>query len=216
VPQPKPRYRPQRLKAPATDRTQFAAAIIGVFLCFTAFGVFAGLSGALLAGPFHRPSPAVTGVTIFVTFGAGVVVQTTTTAWPVRRLIGLGIVVSTVGLAVFVAALWLAPPSLVFFIVGGVLIGAGGGAIFRGTLTAAVSMSAPGERAGTLATFFTAGYVGLSLPVIGLGVALQHMSPKTTVLVFSALVAVGILAAGPLLLKRPANEANNGRPRPGG
>jgi len=64
-----------------------------------------------------------------------------------------------------------------------------------------VSMSPPDDRAGALATFFTVGYIGLSLPVIGLGVALQYVSAKITVLVFSAIVAAGILAAAPVLLK---------------
>src|SRR6185369_15201753 len=172
-----------------------------VFLAFAAFGLFAGLAGTLLAGPFHDMSEALTGLTIFLTFGSGVVVQTTTTSWSLRRLVSFGICVTIVGLAVFASALWVTPPSLTLFIVGGVLIGGGGGAIFRSTLTVTVSMSPPDDRAGALATFFTVGYIGLSLPVIGLGVALQYVSAKITVLVFSAIVAAGILAAAPVLLK---------------
>jgi len=198
---PSPRYRAQRLKAPAGAKAQFTAAIIGVFLAFAAFGLFAGLAGTLLAGPFHDMSEALTGLTIFLTFGSGVVVQTTTTSWSLRRLVSFGICVTIVGLAVFASALWVTPPSLTLFIVGGVLIGGGGGAIFRSTLTVTVSMSPPDDRAGALATFFTVGYIGLSLPVIGLGVALQYVSAKITVLVFSAIVAAGILAAAPVLLK---------------
>ncbi len=198
---PAPRYRPQRPTVPAGARAQFSAALVGVFLCFAAFGLFAGLTGILLAGPFHNTSETVAGLAIFVAFGSGVVAQTTTISWPLRRLITFGITVVTAGLAAFVVALWLAPPSLALFFIGGALIGAGGGAIFRGTLTVTVSMSAPDERAGALATFFIAGYVGLSLPVIGLGIALQYASPRTTILAFGAIVAAGILAAAPMLLK---------------
>src|SRR5262249_27618186 len=43
---------------------------------------------------------------------------------------------------------------------------------------------------GALATFFTAGYAGLSVPVIGVGLLLQHLSPRVTLLIFG--VAVGV------------------------
>ena len=95
---PRPAYRPQHLSIPASARRQFTAATAGVFLCFAAFGLFAGLAGAFLAGPLHHPSPALCGLTIFVTFGTGVLVQTTTTSWPAHRLIAAGIIPALIGL----------------------------------------------------------------------------------------------------------------------
>jgi MFS family permease len=88
---PRPRYRPQHLSLPANARRRFTAACAGVFLCWAVAGLFAGLAGAFLAGPSHHPSTALCGLTIFLSFGAGVVVQTTTTAWPAHRLIAAGI-----------------------------------------------------------------------------------------------------------------------------
>jgi hypothetical protein len=44
----------------------------GAIMSFAIFGLFAGLAGAFLAGPLHHPSPALTGLTIFLTFGTGV------------------------------------------------------------------------------------------------------------------------------------------------
>ncbi|MEV4008358.1 hypothetical protein [Actinomadura sp. NPDC049753] len=83
---------------------------------------------------------------------------------------------------------------------------AGVGAVLRGSLTAVISTSDPDDRAGALATFFTAGYTGVSLPVVGVGLVLQHLSPQVTLLVFALAAALGILAA-PVLVrptKRPA------------
>ncbi len=68
---PRPKYRPQRLKAPANGRSQFLAATTGVCTAFAVGGLFAGLAGTFLAGPLHQPSPALTGLTIFLAFGAG-------------------------------------------------------------------------------------------------------------------------------------------------
>jgi hypothetical protein len=81
--------------------------------------------------------------------------------------------------------------------------GAGIGAIVRGSLTVVISTAGSDDRAGALATFFTAGYAGVSLPVVGVGVALQHLSPRVTLLVFGLAVGFGILAATPILV-RPA------------
>jgi len=69
-------------------------------------------------------------------------------------------------------------------------------------LTLVVSTSDASDRAGVLATFFTAGYAGISLPVIGVGVALQHVSPRVTLLIFALAVGLGILAATPTLIRR--------------
>ena len=203
---PLPPYRPQRLSIPKSARRRFAAAAVGVFMCFAAFGLFAGLAGAFLAGPLNHPSPALCGLTIFVTFGAGVVVQVSTMHWPSHRLFAAGIVPTLIGLGVVVLSAWTSPPSLALFIIGGVVVGAGGGAIFRGSVTVAISASDSHDRASVLAAFFTSGFLGLSLPVVGLGIALQHISPRVTLLIFGILVAAGTLAAAPILT-RPLNAS---------
>jgi MFS family permease len=202
---PRPAYRPQRLAAPANARRQFAAAATGVFTAFAVAGLFAGLTGTLLAGPLHHHSPALTGLTIFLTFGASVLVQTTTTRWPAHRLVAAGIAPLIAGLGLLVASAWTSPPSLALFLTSGIVAGVGIGAIIRGSLTVAIGASGPEDRAGTLATFFTAGYVGISLPVIGIGLALQHLSPRVTLLIFGVAAAGVILAAAPILV-RPVPE----------
>ncbi|MBV9006243.1 MAG: MFS transporter [Solirubrobacterales bacterium] len=200
---PRPRYRPQHLSLPANERRRFTAAVAGAFLCFAAFGLFAGLAGAFLAGPLHHPSSALCGLTIFLSFGTGVLVQTTTTNWRAHRLIAAGIGPTFIGLGLLVTSAWTSPPSLALFLIGGIVSGAGGGAIFRGSLTLVISTSDADDRAGVLATFFIAGYAGLSVPVLGLGLALQQLSPRVTLLIFALIVGLGILAAAPGLVRAP-------------
>ena len=201
---PRPRYRPQRLLVPAQARRQFAAAAAGVSLSFAVLGLYAGLAGMFLAGAVHHPSPALIGLTIFLCFGGGAAVQTTTTGWTPHRLIAAGIASALIGLGVLVASAWTSPPSLGLLVIAGIVAGAGSGAIFRGSLTMIILTSRPDDRAGVLATFFTAGYAGLSVPVIGVGLLLQHLSPRVTLLIFALVVGMGILAAAPILL-RPAD-----------
>ena len=198
---PRPRYRPQRLSLPVNGRRRFTAACAGVFLCWAVAGLFAGLAGAFLAGPLHHPSPALCGLTIFLSFGAGVIVQTTTTSWQPHRLIAAGIAPALIGLGLLAASAWTSPPSLGLFLVGGIVSGAGSGAIFRGSLTVVLSTASADDRAGALATFFLAAYIGLSIPVLAVGIALQPVSPRLTLFIFASLVGVGILAAAPALVR---------------
>jgi MFS family permease len=201
---PRPPYRPQRLRAPAGARRQFMAASTAAFLTFAVGGLLAGLAGRFLAGPLHHPSAVLTGVAIFVNFGAGVLVQTTTTRWPTDRLIATGLAPALIGLIIIVASAWTSSPSLTLFLIGGAIAGVGNGAIIRGSLGVVLATASAAERAGALAAYFTAGYVGVSLPVLGAGIALQYLSFQVTLLIFAAAVGLGILAATPLLLRRPA------------
>ncbi len=66
-----------------------------------------------------------------------------------------------------------------------------------------VSDNSAGNRAGALASFFVAGYVGLSVPMVGAGFALQHVTFKVTLLVLSLAVVAGILVASRYLLRLP-------------
>jgi hypothetical protein len=85
-------------------------------------------------------------------------------------------VVLIAGLGTVTAAAWVAPPSLALFLAGGALTGLGSSAVFRGTLTITVSSATGETRAAALATYFIGAYAGLSVPVIGVGVALQYIS----------------------------------------
>jgi hypothetical protein len=201
---PLPSYRPQRLKVPADARRRFLAAITGVALAFASWGLFAGLAGRFLAQTLHHPSPALTGAAIFLTFGSGAVVQATTSRWPSRRLLAIGIPTIVVGLAILVGSAWTSPASLALFLLGGVVTSAGAAMIYRASLGVVIATARADDRAGALATLFVVGYAALSLPVLGLGIGLLYLSPKVTLLIFGVVVGMGIVAAAPALLREPA------------
>ena len=106
-----------------------------------------------------------------------------------------------VGLTVIVTAAWVHPPSLALFLTGAALVGVGSGSIFRSMLSVVISTAPPNERAAALALFFVVGYVGLSVPVVGAGIALQYVTFKVILLTFAIVVAAGVLIASPLLLR---------------
>jgi MFS family permease len=160
----------------------------------------------------HHSSPALIGVTIFLSYGAAVVVQVTTTSWPAHRLLAAGIPPIILGLSLLVASAWITPPSLGLFLISSVVAGAGIGAMIRGCVTIVISAADPDDRAGAVATLFTAGYAGVSIPVIGVGIVLQHLSPRATLLIFALAVGLGILAAAPILVRPSAEPAQPPRP----
>jgi MFS family permease len=212
-PMPRPRYRPQRLSVPPGERSRFFAAALSTFVAFAAVGLFTGLAGLFLAVTLHHPSLALAGAVIGAMFAAGVIAQILTTNWSVAREFETGMGAMVVGLGVAVLAVWLRPASLGLFIFGGVLIGAGGGAIFKGAIGTVLSISSPDRIASSLAGVFLSAYVGLSLPVVGAGITLaRHVSPKVTILSFAIAVSVGIAASAIKLIGGPSAQASSARP----
>jgi MFS family permease len=205
---PRPRYRPQRVSVPAEARGEFYAAALSVFIVFAAMGLFAGLSGLFLHVALHHSSHALAGATLFGVFSAGVVAQLATVRWSLRRGLGAGMALMLLGLAVTVTAVWLSTPSLALFMIGGAVIGAGAGAIFKGAVGTVIRISRPESRAEALAGLYLAGFVGLSLPIVGAGIALAGgVSPRATILGFAIAVAIGIVASAIKLLPGPRGPA---------
>jgi MFS family permease len=199
-PSPRPRYRIQRISVPPEARGAFMAAAGGAFLAFGVLGLFTALASTFLVGTLHETSHALAGLTVFVMFGGGVVVQIATLSWAVRRVLSMGIALMLLGLALTVVSVWLPTPSLALLLAGGAVSGAGGGAVFKGAVGSVIEISPADTRAEALAGLFLAGYLGLSVPALGAGVALQYVSPRDTVLGFAVLVGAGIVAAAPRLL----------------
>jgi hypothetical protein len=109
-------------------------------------------------------------------------------------------VVGSVGIVV---AVQLSSPSLWLFLVGGAVLGAGVGAYFKSALGTVIALSDLANRAEVLALFFVVGYIGLSIPAVGLGVLAQIVAPKTALLIFGAALIASAAASAAVLLRQP-------------
>jgi hypothetical protein len=194
--------------APTANRARFpvrlpVAAGAATLAAFAANGLFAGLSGLFLATTLHHPSHALAGATLFVVFSAGVVSQLATARLRASRVFALGTFSMLVGLVLLVTAVRLSSPSLALFLISGGLIGAGAGAVFKGTTGLVLDGTAPENRVAMTSELLIALFVGLSVPVIGAGIALdQGASAPDTVLGFAIFVGLGVAGAGWQLLGR--------------
>jgi hypothetical protein len=192
---------------------------LATLAAFASNGLFAGLSGLFLATTLHHPSHALSGATLFLVFSSGVASQLATNRLRASRVFVLGTISMLTGLALLVTAVRLSTPSLALFLVAGALIGAGAGAVFKGTTGLVLEATAPENRLAMTSDLLIALFVGLSIPVIGAGVALDRgASAADTVLGFAILVGLGIAGAGALLghvlksTQRPAGASSINTP----
>jgi MFS family permease len=204
-PVPAPRYRPQRVSVPAEDRSRYFAAGAAAATVFALFGLFTSLAPSVIAGTLHDTSHALAGGAAFAAFGAAAIAQIAVSRAALRTQLGLGLGLLVAGLALVTVAVWVA--SLVLLLIGGVLAGSGAGAAFKGIVSTVLSLAAPQARGEALAGLFVAAYVGLVVPVLGLGVATQVLSTRVSVLGFAAVLAAVIaLVSRKLIGKRRSRD----------
>ncbi len=198
-----PARRRPRLPVPAAAATLAA---------FAASGLFAGLAGLILSVTLGRTSHALAGATLFLVFSCGAISQVATTKFTASRVLALGTASMLVGLVFLVVSVRLSIPNLALFLVSGALIGAGVGAVFKGTTGIVLEAAAPEDRLALTSRLLVVLYVGLSIPVVGAGIALdQGASIPNTVLAFAILVALGVSVSGWALLgRRPGRTPKAG------
>jgi MFS family permease len=203
---PRPAYRPQRVSVPAAARAEYFGAALGAGVGFAAFGLFTSLAPSFLAGSLHHPSKALAGAAAFIVFASAALVQVLLARRPRRELVLNGTMVTLAGLALTVLALWLPTPSLALFLIGGVAFGAGAGSVFKGAVATVIAVAEPARRAEALSGLFLAGYIGLAVPVVGLGLLTQEVEPRVALLIFAVVLGTA-LVGGLASMLRPVSAA---------
>ena len=185
------RLRLQRLSVPSEVRSVFIRGATAGFGSFAVAGVFSSVAPVFVATILGRTSHALAGVIVFILFSASIVGQLLVSLLSDRRALisGCTLLVGGVGLL----ALALGIESLAALIASALVVGLGQGLVVGAGL-AAINQRAPVERRGeTASSFFVVMYVGLSLPVIGVGLASQAFSLRTAGIAFSVAVAALVL-----------------------
>lgn len=196
------RLRLQRLSVPQEVRGVFARAAAAGFASFAVSGVFSSVAPTFLGQVLGRTSHTLAGLLVFVLFGSSIVGQVLVPRLSERRALLAGCALMLAGTALF--ALSVGIESLAALLASAVVVGLGQGIVIGAGL-AAINQRAPVERRGeTASSFFVVMYVGLSVPVIGVGVLASFVALKTAGLVFSA--AVGALLVAVLVSQARAED----------
>ncbi|MBO9534135.1 MAG: MFS transporter [Solirubrobacteraceae bacterium] len=194
---PRPAYRPQRVAVPASGRQAYLAVATGAFVAFALLGLFNSLAPAFLAGQLHHTSRLLAGFAAFLVFAAAATAQTRTGTRTPRQILMPGLAALAVGPAVLVASVWLT--SLPLFLLGAVVSGIGAGLTFKGAIGTAAQLAPAEQRAEALAGIFLAGYTGLAIPVIGLGLLTQELAADWSLTLFAALIIGGVALTASLV-----------------
>ena len=185
------RLRLQRLSVPPEVRSVFIRGATAGFGSFAVAGVFSSVAPVFLGAILGRTSHALAGATVFILFSASIVGQLLVSRLSDRRALILGCGLLAGGVGLLALALWI--ESLAALIASASVVGLGQGLVIGAGL-AAINQRAPVEHRGeTASSFFVVMYVGLSLPVIGVGIAANAWSLRGAGIAFSVAVAVLVL-----------------------
>jgi MFS family permease len=185
--------RPQRPALPPDGARELVAAAITAGCGFAALGLFASLAPSFLRTELAEPSLLVSGVVVFVAFASAAAAQVLMAALGERAAARAANGLLIAGLAAFVAAIDAGRLSLI--LLSALLTGGGAGLALKDALSAAGRLTAPGQHAGVLATVFVVAYLGLTMPVIGMGVAVEQTPVLRAVMTFAAALTAVALAA---------------------
>jgi MFS family permease len=186
------RFRLQRLRVPSEVRGVFIRGAAAGFGSFAVAGVFSSVAPVFLGQILGRTSHALAGGVVFILFSASIVGQLGLRRLSDRRALVIGCALLAGGVGLLALALGI--ESLAALLASAAVVGVGQGLVIGGGL-AAINQRAPVEhRAETASSFFVVLYVGLSVPVIGVGLAENAWSLRGAGIAFSAAVAALVLA----------------------
>jgi MFS family permease len=196
--------RPQRIAVPEGAGARFAAAALAGFTAFALLGLFPSLTSSFLRSVLGDPSPQTVGLAVSVVFAAAVAAQLTAQRMDPDRAALLGVGLLPVGAVLLVLAL--AAGSLALFLAAAVVGGTGIGFAFQSAVARVAALATPAERGAVTSAFFVVTYLGITVPVVGVG----ELATVTTLTAAASALAVLVAAlaavcvALTLRLRRPS------------
>jgi MFS family permease len=185
---------------PAHMRLVMLGAMLGIFAAFTLAGLFSSLVPSFLSGILGVSNLAVIGAISFLMFAVAAISQALSAArLPAPRSVSLGLPLLLAGLAalegsLFARALWL-------FLAGTVVSGVAVGLVFRGGLSEISRLAEPARRAQAMSAFFAAAYLGISIPVVLIGLISGLIGTVDASAWVAGLLAVLIVAASVIVTR---------------
>lgn len=190
-----------RVAPPA--RAAFASATLAAFAGFAVSGLFVAVTPALLAELGHH-DPALTGGIVSAMFAAGAAATIASARVRTDRALLAGTALLVVALAVLLIAL--GERSTGWLIAAAATAGASQGIGFRAALATVAAATPVPDRGRATSAFFAVAYVGgVSVPVLGVGIAGEQLGLIPAGEAFVAVIAS--LAIGALLRLGPEVSA---------
>jgi MFS family permease len=185
--QPTTKWRPRRPSIPTSMRGVFMSSGTASFLAFSVIGLFLSLVPTYVTKLSGSANLALAGGAVTLMLACSVAAQIAASG---RRPLGIqitGLVLLAVGLVLLAVAGGVG--SLALLLVATVIGGVGQGLTFLGGITE-INRIAPKDRhADVLSSFYVVIYLGVGIPVIGVGFLATGTGLLTAVQLFAAVVA---------------------------
>nr|ABS50473.1 NapR9 [Streptomyces aculeolatus] len=198
---PRPSLRPQGMTIPPAVRAVFVPCALAAFAGFSVLGLFTAVAPDFMATVLDVHNLAVAGAVVFSVFCASTAGQLLMGSVSAAKALPLGCAVLVLGLLLIGASLL--AESLPILVLGAVAGGAGQGLSFRAGLTLIGAAAPELQRSATLSAFFVFAYVGISLPVVGVGALTLELGVRDAGLVFAGCVILLVSAVATYLRRRP-------------
>ncbi|MFI7102345.1 MFS transporter [Streptomyces sp. NPDC050161] len=195
------RLRPEGLRLPPEVRGVFAPSAVAAFAGFALLGLFTAVAPSFVGETLGVHNLAVSGAVVFTVFLGSTAGQALTGRLGVRRALPGGCLVLVAGLVLVATSLVV--QSLPVLVAGAVCGGIGQGLAFRAGLTSVSDAAPPEHRGGTISAFFLAAYLGISLPVVGVGALSLSLGLRGAGLAFAGCVIAVAVCVGLYVLRRP-------------
>ncbi|MEU8630216.1 MFS transporter [Streptomyces sp. NPDC048669] len=203
--QPTTKWRPRRPSLPASARGVFVSSGTAGFLAFSVIGLFLALVPTYVTKLSGNDNLALAGGAVALMLACSVLAQIAASG---RQALGIqitGLLLLATGLILLAVAGGIA--SLPLLLVSTVVGGAGQGLTFLGGITE-INRVAPKDRhADVLSSFYVVIYLGVGVPVIGVGLLATATGLLTAVQIFAAVVAALCLLDTLALARKPRQLA---------
>ncbi|MGW7519995.1 MFS transporter [Streptomyces sp. NPDC054796] len=198
---PRPAWRPRRPSIPAAARRQFALAGAVSFLGWAVVALFLAMVPSYTSVILHRDNLLLSGTAagMFLLCAALAQYVLSRTGTVARPAVGLLLLVAGLALLAAAGATRLTPLLLAAAVVGGT----GQGIAFMAALARTNELAPPESRAEVLSAFYMITYLGVGIPVIGVGFLAAEVGLFPAVVAFSALTGVACLAVATAARTQP-------------
>ncbi|HEX5509400.1 MAG TPA: MFS transporter [Pseudolabrys sp.] len=182
-----------RIGVPNEILAPFIAPAVTAFAAFALMGFYSALIPTLLKESLHIGNHAVGGAVTFFMFVCGVAAIASSGVLSSRAAMftGLGLLIPAVALLVLAQQFGSMPLLLAASAIGG----ASGALGYRGSLAVINEIAPQDRRAEIVATYLICCYIGVSVPVIGIGVITGPLGAKIADMIFAgALCVLAVIA----------------------
>jgi MFS family permease len=203
-------YRVRTIAVPSNIRRPFWVAAGGIAACYSIYGFFAALVPSYVRAVLLDSHASAVGAIVALMFGMASITQLATSRIRDRRALLVGFPLMIASLVALVLILPIA--NWAFLIPATAALGVAVGLTFMGSTTLVDRITPEDRRGETLAGFYSAGYLALAVPTIGIAEASDRIGLTNAGILFGGVLAAAVLLMYAAIWRTPTPPGGGGRP----